>query len=488
MLISLLLLLFFGWWLLKISTAKLQKKDMLLGLFVKMAYSVLFVFVYSNYYGTGALTADTGTFLKESIILKNVFFESPLDYVKFLFGCEDLSMIQHYLSATDHWSSGDLTLVNDAKNVMRINSLIAFFSNGSIWPHITVFSFVSLMGLRELFLAFYNRVNLPPRLFWLILLLFPSLGFWSGSILKEPLMMVGLFLIARAFLDRQLAGVWRLFRLFLGLLLCLMFKPYVVLIVLFVLLIMFFSTKAFRLNSLIGVPLLIGFVVVILEFVPALERPFTKYVWRKQFDFDNVSKGGLHAVDDKQFYYFTVDQYKYIEFYGDTIVVLKKPVHAKIMKLGSEYPFKDAYIRPSGERWINYYSTNRCGSYIPLTSIRNDYHQLLKNCPEALINATLRPFPTDPGGNMIWFNFIETIGLVVFCVYMRWKSGFYIRHKQLPLWVVLVVSSIGVLLLIGWTTPVLGAIARYRVPAYLMLFLSSILSLKNETSNSNNRS
>ncbi len=488
MLISFLFIALCSFWLFRLPTVGLHKYDALIGWGIKLLFSASFVFVYANYYGTGALSADTGTFLRESVILKNVFYNSPADYFKFLFGLEDLGMIQRYLMETDHWTSGDLTLVNDAQNVMRVNSLIAFISNGNVWPHIVVFTLLTVLGTRELYLAFYKRILLSSRSFWYLLLLFPSVGFWSGSILKEPLMMVGLFLIARALMDTELSRFHRLWRLIVGVLLGLMFKPYVLIILVLVAGIVVCCKLLFRQRLLVAVCLFFVFIGSLIPLFPSLERPFTKYIYRKQFDFDNVSKGGLHAVDDKQFYYFTVDQYKYITFYGDSIVVLNHPVKAKIMKLGSEYPFKDAYISNTGERWINYYSTNRCGSYIPLTSINNNYGQLIRNIPEALFNAAIRPLPTDPGGWLIVLNIAETLGLMALLVRFRWKYGYSFGHKNESTAVVLIFFALGVFLLIGWTTPVLGAIARYRIPAYLAILLFSLLQLKNETSNHYNRS
>ncbi|MBI3237607.1 MAG: hypothetical protein HYZ43_01975, partial [Flavobacteriia bacterium] len=125
-----------------------MKYDLLLAWAIKLAAGGLFLVVYSQYYGSGTLTADPKAFMHESALLNQVAHKSFTDYLRFLTGMETQSMIDHYLSATTHWSGGDLTLINDSKNVIRVNSLLYFLSNGNIYLHILVFGFLSLLGFR----------------------------------------------------------------------------------------------------------------------------------------------------------------------------------------------------------------------------------------------------------------------------------------------------------------------------------------------------
>ena len=120
------LLILMSWFLWKRSTAGLGQWDLPIGLGIKLAFSFLFVSVYSAYYGDGMLTSDINVFMWESGILADVATHSVKDYFTFLFGFEDQELILQYLSKTDHWTSGDLTLITDAQNVMRVNSLLYF--------------------------------------------------------------------------------------------------------------------------------------------------------------------------------------------------------------------------------------------------------------------------------------------------------------------------------------------------------------------------
>ena len=472
-----LLLILLCWLLWKRSTVGLGQWDLLIGLGIKITCSFVFVSVYSAYYGDGMLTSDINVFMWESGLLADVANHSVKDYLSFLFGFEDQQMIQHYLSKTDHWTSGDLALINDAQNVMRVNSLLHFLSRGNVFFHLLFFAGVLLLCTRELFLALRSVVVVNDRVLWYALLLFPSVAFWSGSILKEPLMISGLFLFVAGLL-RPIKWKQRIWRIVLGALLMLMFKPYVLFILLitvvpYLLVKLVFPVRAWQTLFFTCVLGLAGSWLL-----PESRDHLVHFLWRKQYDFDNVSRGGLHILADSTFYYVETEQYENFTFIDDKFVILHKPIQAKRMRLGMEYPFEDVVLADTGKVWVNYYSTNKCGSYIPTTYINDSFAQLIKNIPEAFVNAAIRPWPTDPGGNLKWFNILETLGLFAWLIY-----GLIIFRKQRSkfhndLLVITAAFAILLFLLIGWTTPVLGAIARYRIPAYLGVFVIGMIGTK----------
>lgn len=469
-----LLLLIGAWILWKRTTDGLLKYDLLFAWAIKLAVGWLFLVVYSEYYGSGTLTADPEAFMRESALLNHVAHESFSDYLRFLAGMETQSMIDHYLSATTHWSSGDLTLINDSKNVIRVNSLLYFLSNGNVYVHVIVFGFLSLLGFRELYLTFSTIISFPKRRFWYALILFPSLVFWTGSMLKEPLMILGLCLVIRAWFG-DLGNAGRIWRWGLGLILLIAFKPYVLLCLLPALVLYVVTVKLFK--NRIWLAFSVMFVVFIgaLTFLPAPREKGVFYLTRKQFDFINIGKGGIHAYADSCFYFFRPDQFQYLSINeDDSSVFLKRPLHAKRVALGKALPFEDVMLQPNKKAWFMYFRSNGCASYIPVTFIRSSSAQLVKNIPEAFTNAAFRPFFGDPGGWLKYFAIVETIVLFGWVLYAFscWKSA----TKQTKLQVVsLLLFAVCLLLLIGWITPVLGAMVRYRIPAYLAIFVAAAL-------------
>lgn len=460
------------------STVALKRYDLPIAFAVKLGVGVLFMFVYSTVYGVGAETVDWEEFIHDSVVLRNVAFESPLTYLKFLFGFGSDADVAHYLMNTNHWSAGDLTLMNDSRNVLRVNSLVAFFSGGNIYFHISFFSLFVVLGFREIYLTFYRNVIVSKRWFWYIVVLFPSLLFWTSSMLKEPFMIIGFcLLIAGVFRKMSFSSRW--WRIALGLVLMIGFKPYVFFCLLLPLL-FYIISETFK------IPLRIPYIVVSLLLLIGVfamvstRKSVVHRMTRMQYDFMNVGRGGIHVVVDSSFYYFNSDQIDAVVVTPDGMAHVKYPLTAKHVSMGMTLPFNDVKLGPTDGPWPIYFRGDKCGSYIELTPINSSFKQLVFNIPEALFNATVRPLPLDPGGNLKFVNFIETILLLGFVCYSFFSKKFkrtYLQRKQI---ITLLAFAICLLILIGWTTPVLGAIVRYRIPAYFALLLAALIGARKQ--------
>nr|WP_294860290.1 hypothetical protein [uncultured Fluviicola sp.] len=462
------------WVVWKFKTDGLSRANLLIGWGVKVLFGILFMIVHTKIYGIGEITVDWEEYMDDSVTLNGVAYQSFGDYLKFLFGLNSEVDVHHYLEHTNHWSAGDLDLMNDSRNVLRINSLIVFLSRGNVYIHILFFSFLSLIALREIFLAFKDRIFYDKRWFWFALFLFPTLSFWTSTVLKEPLMILGLAFILNA-LFGKLGSRSRLWRAILGFALMLGFKPYVLgalflSIPVFVLGKFVFKKRVILAPLTILATLLIGFAVF-----SNFRTNVTHRLTRMQFDFMNVGRGGLHAYADSCYYYFRTDQFADLNFLKDGGLQVKKKIVAKKVTFGMSYPFDDIALNPSDGPWRIDFIGTECGSYIELTAINNDFGQLVKNVPEAITNATFRPTFWDPGGRLKIVNFLETIGLFVFLGFGFWYNRKHRTAEEKNVILFLLSFSVILFVLIGWTTPVLGAIVRYRVPAYLALFLIAFI-------------
>lgn len=462
-----------SWWLWRKQTPGLGRYDLLLAWGMKIAASLVLLWIYTYYYGWDSLTADPNIFMKESAMLAGVAYESVPDYLRFLFGLETPEMIQHYLSETSHWSAGDLNLINDSRNVIRVNSLLHFLSGGHHLLHFLSFSFLSLLGMRELYLAFYNRSGYSTRLFWFALIALPSVLFWTSSMLKEPMLIIGVCLVLRGVFS-QLSVASRSWRILLGILLMLAFKPYVLVCLVPAVLFYLITRYLFKGRLVWSLTGCLATLVLLLAVFPGKREEVTHYLTRKQYDFINIGRGGLHAYADTCFFYFRPDQFRYIEFRPDSTVYLRRPMMAKQVTMGRAAPFKDVYLLPNKKPWFNYYETQGCRSNITVTPIESSFRQLVLNIPEAFVNAAFRPFFGDPGGLLKYPAILETLLLFGwFLLQFRfWKR---LPPDQRTIIVSLLIFAVLILVLIGWTTPVLGAIVRYRIPAYLAIFLAGVL-------------
>lgn len=462
------------WFVWKFKTDGLSRANLLTGWGIKVLFGILFMVIHTKIYGIGDITVDWEEYMDDSVTLNNVAYQSFGDYLKFLFGTNSESAVQYYLANTNHWSAGDLDLMNDSRNVLRINSLLVFLSQGNVYVHILFFSFFSFVSLRELFLAFKDRIFYDKRWFWFALFLFPTLSFWTSSVLKEPLMILGFAFILNA-LFGKLSWESRLWRMILGLLLMLCFKPYVLGCLLLSIPVFLLGKFVFKKRLwLAPLTILAGFFIVFISF-SNLRTNITHRLTRMQFDFMNVGRGGVHAYADSCYYYFRTDQYTDLNFLKNDSLQVKKTIVAKKVTFGMSYPFEDIVLKPADGPWRIDFIGTECGSYIELTSIGNDPGQLIKNIPEAIANAAFRPAFWDPGGKLKMINFIETICLFAFLVFGFWYNRKNRSMDEKNVILFLLTFSILLLVLIGWTTPVLGAIVRYRMPAYLTLFLAAFI-------------
>ena len=197
-----------------------------IGFSIKVLIGIVFIFIYTHPDTNNSVPSDTMRFMKESKILNNVFYESSKDYSTLLFGfSENKKLISKYLSETFLWDAGSYTLVNDSRNLIRFNSLIHFISLGSTFIHKLFMCIISLIGVKQIFLSFEKYTKLNKTLFFFVIILIPSLIFWTSGILKEPILFLGIGLFTRTLLVRDKSWV----RVMLGLfsfLILLSFKPY----------------------------------------------------------------------------------------------------------------------------------------------------------------------------------------------------------------------------------------------------------------------
>ncbi len=464
----------------------ISKWNLSLALGLKILIGILFTYLYAAVYGGGDLSNDGGSFLVEAKLLNNVFYASPIDYFKLLTGIgETTELIDKYLYMTDYWSAGDLSVINDSKNIIRFHSLIQFFSGSSAFIHLGITCALSLFGFVQLYKAFQPYVNLKPVIFFWLLLLVPSTLFWTSSLLKEPFLLLGLGLFVNAVLSKAPLKS-RITKLLFGALILTGIKPYILAILLLTLLAYLTHFVVFKQKWWKSIVLFISVSISMVVFTPNLIAKATYFLSRKQFDFINVGRGGIHVIaENRQIYYFTTEHIKDLNIsdfqklednigivfdVAEVDVSLKRPIEGYVYNMGSiEKPIQKK-IFPSDSSWKVLYYSPSSASYIEVTHINDSFGQLIKNIPEALVNSIFRPFITDKGSFLKYFAILELLGIFSFLglAFLRRKK---LTQQEKSIIFCLVIFSILLNLLIGWTTPVIGAIVRYRFPAQLAIIL-----------------
>lgn len=118
------------------------------------------------------------------------------------------------------------------------------------------------------------------------------------------------------------------------------------------------------------------------------------------------------------------------------------------------------------------------GSYIDLPVLSNGLKDIATNAPSALLRTLLRPSVIEPGSATMMVAAIEN--LLIMCVLILCTIFIKIRNFSIhEVWFCL--SFIAILfILTGLTTPVLGALVRYKMPALPFIGIAVLLLASDE--------
>ncbi|PWH86912.1 hypothetical protein DIT68_01235 [Brumimicrobium oceani] len=441
---------------------------------VKIAYALFFLYVYTYHYGGGELTADAGVFFKESVTLHNVFYASPYDFFQFIFGLNDSpELINKYLESTMHWNGGERYLPNDSRHVIRINALLLFISQGEVVIHFMIFSFASFIGGFDLFQWLKKKSNIPPLVLLSMLTLAPSLAFWGSSIIKEPLMVLGLSLLIRGLFD-EISITRKTWRILIGSALTIAFKPYVFICIVIALVYFFVFSKLFKKQwlalityALFGITVLVG---------SGYADKAAYVIANQQEDFINLRDGGLYLHGDEEHYYYIYYANRSHFSIENGQATLLKPVGAYYLKKNENHERFPIQLKEVGTSYPVHLTLKESGSKVNVTLIKDDFWQMLKNIPEAIYNSFMQPIPNKKSSWLQYPAFLENLlylflGLLTFFIFPKTLP---LKEKRLIITLALFASFIA--MIVGWTTPVSGAIVRYIIPAHVAILV--IFSLK----------
>ncbi|TXH54147.1 MAG: hypothetical protein E6Q89_08455 [Bacteroidia bacterium] len=448
-----------------------------IGFTIKFAVGLFFIYVYSYHYGVGELTADASAFLHDSKELNKVFYTSPSDYFRFMLGIENSDMVCNYLGDTEQWDYYGIKWFNDSRNILRLHSIIHFFSFGYQSIHLLIISLISILGLRLMVLATSPYFKTPTTLAFFALLLMPSALFWSSGILKEPLIYFSLGLFLYAILG-QFSSIKKSVMLLLSALLLLSIKFYLVFCIIPGIIVYQLFKRIQPLKKAVIVVSILTIGALLSLLTPPL-KPVVNKLSFQQYDFMNIGKGGVYARADTCIYVIYNENLPYVTVNKkDSTVVLSKDVWGEYTHA---YELKDKRkcLIPANSNetpWKLYYDGIFSGSYVELTPIYDSSLQLLLNIPEALENTFLRPYFNDPPHSIYkYFTMIDNYGLLLIFIIVLLFFRRKLSTNEIALIAALVTFSFVLALLIGWTTPVLGAIVRYKVPIQLALMLITII-------------
>ena len=429
--------------------------------------------VFVSYYPV----SDADVFFRDSKILYDSFYEHPSHFFKLFFGLGDVNP-EVITSKMQIWNSSYSTFfIHDSRTMIRLNTLFRFFSLGHFYVHTVLMCFLSFTGLAclyRLFLPFLQNLKI---VLVIACFLLPSVLFWSSAVLKEGPLFLGLGLL----LYHTQCGLRNNYSFknsigaLTGIFILVLVKIYVLIALCPALLANFWIAFSNR-KQIVARHLVSCLFFVLLIFLTRFAAPafdVVKIVKNKQTDFINVAKGGMVIYHDSTYIY--LDH----ETGEDQLQIAEKGQYK--LKEGLRY----ASFKPGTTDTVMIDGTgdNRgfrvLYSLVPATSIFDiprlepSLPGILANAPLAFLNTLIMPslFNSEKAFSrlILMENMFLLTGMVI--------VFFFFRKKEVPLSMVFFCFSFVIILftLIGITTPVLGALVRYRIPGIPFLIIGFAL-------------
>lgn len=418
--IILFLILIFKWKIFLVDG--LSRKDIAIAFIIKTIAALLLIWIYTEYY-RDRHNADIFKYFDDSLIISSTFLTNPKDFFSMVFGFENHYeyLHQNYFINMNHWdSSYSSTILNESRLVIRLNAIIGLVSFKIHFIHALFFSFLSLIGfvfLIKTLKKIYPKENFR-NVFWAIII-FPSILLFSSGILKEPLIILGLGICtycATLLLEKNKINTKNI--LFLILSLCLILKvKFYVFCCLIIGLIVYVSIK--KINKHPNLILLINLLII------------------------SISIWGLHFS-------------------------------------GSEYD-PIAIISEKQEDFIRLAEFYNAGSIIDLSPIQNNFLSFLNAIPKGFTNSILKPLPWEISSKIHIISVFENLiilGLITYVLskYKNLKKTFSINNYASTYAVV--VFIILLYCIIGMTTPVFGALIRYKIPGLIFILIGLTITIE----------
>jgi hypothetical protein len=378
---------------------------------LKIAAGTALWFVYT-YMHTDRATADIYKFFDSGNTMYAALWTNPGDYFRMLFGIANDSPYfdKTYYIRINHWyREFESNLYNDSHTMIRFNAFVRLFSFGHYHVHTVFICFLSTTGLVALYKAFVLRFKGFEGMLITALFLLPSVLFWASGVLKESLLLFGLGVFVWVLMELKRNGLAQWKALLI---------PFVA--------VLLFLLKFYVLLSM--VPALIG------------------YLWCRS----------------------TGDRNAFLKFGIVYVVFIALGLNSELF-----YPrFNILEVLWVKQRdFIGLARSVNAGSLVDVTPLEPNIMSFLSQAPHALYMTFLSPLTTWSNGALGLMSALENAALIaVFAAAFRWKRVWKTVDKPLLLFCVGYCLMLG--LVIGWTTPVIGALVRYRVP--LLPFLVMI--------------
>lgn len=115
------------------------------------------------------------------------------------------------------------------------------------------------------------------------------------------------------------------------------------------------------------------------------------------------------------------------------------------------------------------------GSKLNITPIEPNIWSLIISTPNALFNVMVKPFIWESSNPLFIFTGLENIVVIICILIALFFKRKDMTYKELNILYFFSIISIVIFILIGLTTPVMGAIVRYKSPVLPLILVSCLI-------------
>ncbi len=454
---------------------------------LKIITGSLLILIYSRFY-TVRNTTDAFKYYDDAKVIFHALSKHPIDYFRIIFGINSgaADLFPYYQKMNNWFLSDNYTLYNDSRSVIRFNALVFLFSNDHYSVHIVFMCFVSLCGLVALYKAVSVFFTQQKIALLIAVFLVPSVLFWGSGVLKE-----GLILFASGFLIyyffKILNSKFSLKNILFFFIFCFLMigiKVHVLFALIPGIVILFWHSKFPALSVYLktGITAVLGIVLaVIFSGISEQYSPF-RMLAKKQKDFINISNGG--------FYFEQIGSKKdtfYVKEHNRPLIKLEKDSFFwNFQEKLIYYKWSRGQICDTLEigpaeaphfRFIMHLDSS--GSKINLNKLEPNIWSIAQNTPIALSNTFFRPTLFESKNYLSLFASLENLLflLLLLLVVFFFKKP---QENQKEIFIFCFSYVFILFTIVGLTTPVLGALVRYKIPALPFLFMLFMLLIDGE--------
>lgn len=118
-----------------------------LAFITKLFGAFILYYVYSEIY-CDRQTADIFKFYDDSLILAQVFFDSPVDFIKIIMGIHEDHFLMDYFINMNHWdNSYESVTTNESRIVIKICAIVNLISFNNYSVNVITFTMMGYIGI-----------------------------------------------------------------------------------------------------------------------------------------------------------------------------------------------------------------------------------------------------------------------------------------------------------------------------------------------------